>query len=150
MFKETEQNSMIEKKLIKKDTTHSGQGADKDDQEKSVLAVIAAMPKPDRVIAERLHAIIKASAPDLSPKLWYTMPAYAKNGKVICFFRESHTPRPATGRALSVGAMRYLTFGFNEGANLDEGAIWPIAFAVTKLTAKAEAKIGALVKKAVS
>jgi len=108
------------------------------------------MPTTDRAIAERLHAIIKASAPGLSPKLWYTMPAYAKNGKVICFFRESHTPRPATGRAPSVGAMRYLTFGFNEGANLDEGAIWPIAFAVTKLTAEAEAKIGALVKKAVS
>ncbi len=124
--------------------------AKKADGEAAVLAAIAAMPEPDRAIGERLHAIIKASAPALSPKLWYTMPAYAKDGKVICFFRESHTRRPATGRAPSVGAMRYVTFGFNETANLDEGAMWPIAFAVTELTAAAEARIGALVKKAVS
>jgi uncharacterized protein YdhG (YjbR/CyaY superfamily) len=124
--------------------------AKKADGEAAVLAAIAAMPEPDRAIGERLHAVIKASAPDLSPKLWYTMPAYAKDGKVICFFRESHIRRPATGRAPSVGAMRYVTFGFNETANLDEGAMWPIAFAVTELTAAAEAKIAALVKKAVS
>jgi uncharacterized protein YdhG (YjbR/CyaY superfamily) len=119
------------------------------DSEAAVLAAIAAMPRPDRDVAERLHAIIKASAPSLSPKLWYTMPAYAKEGKVICFFRESHT-RPATGRAPSVGAMRYVTFGFNEWAHLDDGAMWPIAFAVTDVTAAEEARIRALVKKAVS
>ena len=122
----------IEKKASKQS---EGEGA--------VLAAIAGMPRPDRAIGERLHAVIKASAPTLSPKLWYTMPAYAKEGKVICFFRESHT-RPATGRAPSVGAMRYVTFGFNETAKLDEGAMWPIAFAVTEVTAAEEAKIGAL------
>jgi uncharacterized protein YdhG (YjbR/CyaY superfamily) len=126
----------------------SGQAKNKVDGESAVLAAIAAMPEPDRSIGERLHGVIKASAPTLSPKLWYTMPAYAKDGKVICFFRESHT-RPATGRAPSVGAMRYVTFGFNEWANLDEGGFWPIAFAVKKLTPAVEAKIGALVKKAV-
>jgi hypothetical protein len=120
------------------------------DGEAAVLAAIAAMPEPDRAIGKRLHAIIKASAPALLPKLWYTMPAYAKDGKVICFFRESHTRRPATGRAPSVGAMRYVTFGFNEAANLDEGAMWPIAFALKELTAAEEARIAALVKKAVS
>ena len=94
------------------------QASNESDGEEKVLAAIAAMPKPDRDIAERLHAIIKASAPSLSPKLWYTMPAYVKEGRVICFFRESHT-RPATGRAPSVGAMRYVTFGFNEWATPD-------------------------------
>ena len=128
----------IEKKASKQS---EGEGA--------VLSAIAAMPRPDRDVAERLHAIIKESAPALSPKLWYTMPAYAKEGKVICFFRESHT-RPATGRAPSVGAMRYVTFGFNEWANLDEGAMWPIAFAVTNVTAVEEARIGAVVRKAAS
>ena len=123
---------------------------DNPDGEAAVLARIDAMPEPDRSIGFRLHAIIKASAPGLSPKLWYTMPAYAKDGKVICFFRESHMPRPATGRAPSLGLMGYVTFGFNETAKLDEGAIWPIAFAVKELTAAAEAKIAALVKKAVS
>lgn len=122
---------------------------DKSEGEQAVLEAIAAMPGPDRVLGERLHAIIKASSPVLSPKLWYTMPAYAKDGKVICFFRQSHT-RPATGRAPSVGARRYFTFGFNETANLDEGSMWPIAFAVTELTSAEEAKITALVRKAVS
>ncbi len=125
------------------------QAAKKTDGERAVLATIAAMPARDRAIGERLHAIIKASAPALSPKLWYGMPAYAKNGKVVCFFRNSHT-RPATGRAPSVGAMRYATFGFYDAANLDDGAMWPVAFAVTKLTAAGEARIAALVKKAVS
>ena len=124
------------------------QAAKKADEESAVLAAIARMPQPDRAIGERLHAVIKASAPTLSPKLWYTMPAYAQDGKVICFFRESHT-RPATGRAPSVGAMRYVTFGFNETAKLDEGALWPIAFAVKELSAAEEAKIAALVKKAI-
>ncbi len=123
--------------------------SDKAEGKAAVLAAIARMPEPDRSIGKRLHAIIRASAPGLSPKLWYTMSAYAKDGKVICFFRESHT-RPATGRAPSVGAMRYVTFGFNEHANLDEGAMWPIAFAVKDLTPAAEARIAALVKKAVS
>jgi uncharacterized protein YdhG (YjbR/CyaY superfamily) len=130
-----------------KNTTN--QTANKADEERAVLAAIAAMPEPDRTIGIRLHAIIKASAPTLSPKLWYTMPAYASDGKVICFFQESHT-RPATGRAPSVGAMRYVTFGFNETAKLDEGALWPIAFAVKELTSAEEAKIAALVKKAIS
>jgi uncharacterized protein YdhG (YjbR/CyaY superfamily) len=118
------------------------------EDERAVLARIAEMPEPDRAMGERLHAVIKASALVLSPKLWYTMPAYAKDGKVICFFRESHT-RPATGRAPSVGARRYMTFGFNETANLDEGAMWPIAFALMELTAAAEKQISELVKKAV-
>ena len=129
-------------------------GADKkatkrSDGEAAVLAAIAAMPEPDRTLGDLLHAIIKASAPALSPKLWYGMPAYARDGKVVCFFRESHT-RSATGRAPSVGAMRYVTFGFYDAANLDEGSMWPVAFAVTELTATEEARIAALVKKAVS
>jgi uncharacterized protein YdhG (YjbR/CyaY superfamily) len=97
------------------------------------------MPEPDRALGERLHAIIKASAPTLSPKLWYGMPAYAKDGKVVCFFRDRQKFKE-----------RYMTFGFNEDANLDEGAMWPIAFALKELTAAEEARIGALVKRAVS
>ena len=104
-----------------------------------MLAKIAAMAGPDRAMGERLHAIIKASAPALSPKLWYGMPAYAKDGKVVCFFRDTQKFKE-----------RYMTFGFNEDANLDEGAMWPIAFALKELTAAEEARIGALVKKAVS
>ncbi len=124
--------------------------SDKAEGEDAVLSAIAAMPGPDRALGERLHEIIKASTPALSPKLWYGMPAYAKNGTVICFFRQSHSSRPATGRAPSVGARRYFTFGFNEAANLDEGAMWPIAFAVTELTPAVERRITALVKRAVS
>ena len=112
---------------------------DKADGESAVLAKIAEMPEPERAMAKRLHAIIKASAPALSPKTWYGMPAYAKDGKVVCFF----TPA-------SKFNSRYATFGFNDTANLDEGALWPVAFALTELTAAHEAKIGALVKKAVS
>jgi hypothetical protein len=112
--------------------------ADKADGESAVLTTIAAMP--DRAIGERLHAIIKASAPALSPKLWYGMPAYAnKDGKVICFFRSTQKFKE-----------RYMTLGFNQEANLDEGHMWPIAFALKELTAAEEARIGALVKKAVS
>ena len=146
----SEGNKKMERNQTRKAIAQYGQRAEDTDGERDVLERIAAMPNPDREIGERLHAIIKASAPSLSPKLWYTMPAYAKEGKVICFFRESHTRRPATGRAPSVGAMRYVTFGFNEWANLDEGAMWPIAFAVTELTSAVEARISALVKKAVS
>jgi uncharacterized protein YdhG (YjbR/CyaY superfamily) len=112
---------------------------DKAEGERAVLAKIAEMPDPDRVLAERLHALIKASAPALSPRTWYGMPAYAKDGKVLCFF----TPA-------SKFKERYATFGFNATANLDEGTMWPTSFALTELTAADEARIGALVKKAVS
>jgi uncharacterized protein YdhG (YjbR/CyaY superfamily) len=107
--------------------------------ERDLLAKIAEMPEPDRAMAERLHAIINASAPALSPKTWYGMPAYAKDGKVICFFQAAHKFNT-----------RYSTFGFNEDAKLDEGAMWPTAFALTALTDAEEAKITALVTKAVS
>jgi uncharacterized protein YdhG (YjbR/CyaY superfamily) len=113
--------------------------ADKADGESAVLAKIAEMPKPDRAMAKRLHAIITASAPDLSPKTWYGMPAYAKDGKVVCYFQSAHKFKS-----------RYATFGFNDVANLDEGAMWPTSFALKELTAADEARIGALVKKAVS
>jgi len=112
--------------------------ADKSDGEGVVLEAIAAMPEPYRAMGERLHAIIKASAPALSPKLWYGMPAYARNGRVVCFFRGADKFKE-----------RYLTLGFNDVAHLDEGAMWPIAFALTGLTAAEEANIAALVKKAV-
>jgi uncharacterized protein YdhG (YjbR/CyaY superfamily) len=104
-----------------------------------VLAKIAEMRESDRALAERIHAIVKASAPDLSPKLWYGMPAYAKDGKIVCFFQSAQKFNT-----------RYATFGFNDTAHLDEGAMWPTAFALTKLTAADEARIGVLVKKAVS
>ncbi len=127
----------------KKETTlkqqKPGPRADKADGESAVLAAIAAMPEPYRAMGERLHAIIKASAPVLSPKTWYGMPAYAKDGKVVCFFRSGEKFKE-----------RYMTLGFNDAANLDEGHLWPIAFALTELTAAEEARIGALVKKAVS
>jgi uncharacterized protein YdhG (YjbR/CyaY superfamily) len=113
--------------------------AEKADGEKALLAKVAEMPEPDRAMAKRLHAIVKASAPDLSPRTWYGMPAYAKDGKVVCYF----TPA-------SKFKSRYATFGFNDEANLDEGAMWPTSFALTKLTAAEEARIDALVKKAVS
>ena len=113
--------------------------ADKADGDSAVLAKIAEMPAPDRAMGKRLHAIIKASAPALSPRLWYGMPAYAKDGKVVCFFQSAKKFNT-----------RYATFGFSDAANLDEGAVWPVAFALTKLTAAEEARIGALAKKAVS
>ena len=109
------------------------------DGESDVLAKIAEMPESDRVMAERLHEIVKASAPALSPKTWYGMPAYAKDGKVVCFFQSSQKFNT-----------RYATFGFSDGANLDDGAMWPVAFALEQLTAGDEARIAALVKKAVS
>jgi uncharacterized protein YdhG (YjbR/CyaY superfamily) len=108
------------------------------DGERNVLAAIAKMPEPDRTMGKRLHAVIKASAPDLAPKTWYGMPAYAKDGKVVCFFRGAHKFKE-----------RYAMFGFNDPANLDEGSMWPIAFALKKLSDAEEKKIGALVKKAV-
>src|SRR5829696_1527207 len=107
--------------------------------ESDVLAKIAEMPEPDRAMAERLHEIIKASAPALSPKTWYGMPAYAKDGKVVCFFQSAQK-----------FTSRYATLGFSDEANLDEGAMWPTSFALKELTAAEEARIGALVKRAVS
>jgi uncharacterized protein YdhG (YjbR/CyaY superfamily) len=122
-----------------KTATRPRSRADKADGESAVLAAIAAMPEPYRTMGARLHEIIKASAPTLSPKLWYGMPAYARDGKVVCFFRGGDKFKE-----------RYMTLGFNDEANLDEGALWPIAFALTELTAAEEAKIAALVKKAAS
>ncbi len=123
------------KKTAKKTTTRAG----KVDGEAEVLANIAAMPEADRAIGERLHAIVKATAPALSPRLWYGMPAYAKDGRVVCFFQGAQKFKT-----------RYATFGFQHEANLDEGHMWPVAFALTELTAADEAKIAELVKKAAS
>jgi len=111
----------------------------KADGEAEVLANIAGMPQPDRVLAERLHAIIKANAPVLSPRLWYGMPAYARDGKVVCFFQSARKFKT-----------RYATFGFQHEAKLDEGHMWPVAYALMELTDAEEAQIAALVKKAVS
>jgi len=113
--------------------------ADKAGGESDVLAKIAEMPASDRAMAKRLHAIIKASAPALSPRTWYGQPAYAKDGNIVCFFQPAHKFKT-----------RYATLGFSDKANLDEGAMWPTAFALKELTADAEARIGSLAKKAVS
>jgi uncharacterized protein YdhG (YjbR/CyaY superfamily) len=129
----------MDKTKTHKAAVRPGPRADKADEETAVLALIAAMPEPSRAMGERLHAIIKASGPVLSPKVWYGMPAYAKDGKVVCFFRGAEKFKE-----------RYMTLGFNQEANLDEGHMWPTAFALTELTAAEEARIGALVKKAVS
>jgi uncharacterized protein YdhG (YjbR/CyaY superfamily) len=120
-------------------TARRGPRGDKTDGESDVLAKIAEMPAPDRVLAERLHAIIKATAPGLSPRTWYGMPAYAKNGAVVCFFQSAQKFKT-----------RYATLGFSDKANLDDGAMWPTAFALTELTAADEARISALVKQALS
>ena len=130
---------MAEKKATKKAAARPGPGPDKADGEGAVLAAIAAMPAPDRALGERLHAIVKAGAPALAPKLWYGMPAYAKDGKVVCFFQSAQKFKT-----------RYATFGFMHEANLDDGAMWPTAFALKELTPAEEARIAALVKKAVS
>ena len=122
-----------------KTAARRGPRAAKADGESDVLAKIAEMAEPDRVMAERLHAIIKASAPALSPRTWYGMPAYAKDGNVVCFFQSAQKFKT-----------RYATFGFSDKANLDEGDMWPTAFALTELTADDEARIGALVEKAAS
>ena len=126
-------------KAAKKPAARPGPRADEADGESAVLAKLAEMPGPDRALGERLHVIIKASAPALSPRLWYGMPAYAKDGKVVCFFQSAQKFKT-----------RYATFGFMHDANLDEGAMWPTAFALKELTAAEEARIAALVKKAVS
>jgi uncharacterized protein YdhG (YjbR/CyaY superfamily) len=138
-FTDEERSAMKERAQELKAAGRRGPRADKADGESEVLAKIAEMPEPDRAMAERLHAIVKASAPALSPRTWYGMPAYAKDGKVVCFFQSAQKFKS-----------RYATFGFNDAANLDEGAMWPTAFALTELTAADEARIAALVKKAVS
>src|SRR5205809_8053941 len=126
-----------EERAAMKDRVQEMKGAG--DGESAVLAKIATMKEPDRTMGKRLHAIVTASAPALAPRLWYGMPAYAKDGKVLCFFQSAQKFKT-----------RYATFGFNDAAKLDEGAMWPVAFALTKLTGDDEARIGALVKKAVS
>jgi uncharacterized protein YdhG (YjbR/CyaY superfamily) len=136
-FTDEERAAMKERAQELKATARADK--DKADGENAVLAKIATMPKPDRALGERLHAIIKASAPGLSPKLWYGMPAYAKDGKVVCFFQSAQKFKT-----------RYATLGFSDKANLDEGTMWPVAFALTELTAADEGRIGALVKKALS
>ena len=138
-FTDEERVAMKERAQELKAAARRGPRADKADGESAVLAKIAAMPAPERAMGKRLHAIIKTSAPVLSPKLWYGMPAYAKDGKVVCFFQSAQKFKT-----------RYATFGFSDKANLDEGAMWPTAFALKELTAADEARIAALVKKAVS
>ena len=138
-FTDEERGAMKERAQEQKAAARRGPRADKADGESAVLAKIAEMREPDRAMAERLHAVIKASAPALSPRLWYGMPAYAKDGKVVCFFQCAQKFNT-----------RYATLGFSDEANLDEGAMWPTAFALTELTPAAEARIGALVKRAVS
>jgi len=137
-FTDEERAAMKERAQELKTEARRGPRADEADGESEVLAKIAEMPEPDRAMAKRLHAVIKTSAPVLSPKTWYGMPAYAKDGKVVCFFQSAQKFKA-----------RYATFGFSDQANLDEGVMWPTSFALTKLTAVEEAKIGALVKKAV-
>jgi uncharacterized protein YdhG (YjbR/CyaY superfamily) len=138
-FTDEERVAMRERLQELKADARRGRRAGKADGESALLGRIAALPQPDRAMAERLHAIIKANAPALSPKTWYGMPAYAKEGNVVCFFQSAQKFKT-----------RYATLGFSDKANLDEGHMWPTAFALKELTATEEAKIGALVKKAVS
>ncbi len=138
-FTEAERAAMKARARELKAEARRGSRAGKADGEGDVLAAIAELPEPDRAMAGRLHAIIKAGAPALSPKTWYGMPAYAKDGKVVCFFQSAQKFKT-----------RYATFGFSDSANLDEGSLWPVAFALKELTAAEEARILALVKKAVS
>ena len=138
-FTAEERAAMRERAQELKAEARRGPRATKADDEGAVLAKIAEMPEPDRSMAKRLHAIIKADAPALSPKTWYGMPAYAKDGKVVCFFQSAQKFNS-----------RYATFGFSDEANLDEGTMWPTAFALKELTAAEEARIAALVKKALS
>jgi uncharacterized protein YdhG (YjbR/CyaY superfamily) len=138
-FTDEERAAMRDRAQELKADARRGSRAGKADGESAVLAKITEMPEPDRALGERLHAIIKASAPALSPRLWYGMPAYARDGKVVCFFQGAAKFKT-----------RYATLGFMHEANLDEGVMWPTAFALVELTAAEEARIGALVKKAVS
>jgi uncharacterized protein YdhG (YjbR/CyaY superfamily) len=138
-FTDEERAAMKARAKELKTSARRGPRAAKADGESDVLARIAEMPESDRVMAERVHAIVTASAPALSPRTWYGMPAYAKDGNVLCFFRSAAKFKT-----------RYATFGFSDKANLDEGGMWPTDFALKELTAEVEARIGALVKKAVS
>src|SRR6059058_3671729 len=138
-FTDEERAAMKERVQELKAEARRGPRAKQADRESDVLAKIAEMPKPDRAMAERLHAIVKSSAPALSPRTWYGMPAYAKDDKVVCFFQSAHKFNT-----------RYATLGFSDKANLDEGALWPTAFALKELTAAEEARIAALVKRAVT
>jgi uncharacterized protein YdhG (YjbR/CyaY superfamily) len=138
-FTDEERGAMKERARELKAAARRGPRGDRADGEGDVLAKIAEMSEPDRALAERLHAVIKASAPALSPRLWYGMPAYARDGKVVCFFQGAQKFKT-----------RYATFGFSDEANLDEGAMWPTAFALMELTAAEEARIGELLKRAVS
>jgi len=138
-FTDEEKAAMKERAQELKAAARRGPRAAKADGENDVLAKIAEMPQPDRAMAERLHALIKASAPALSPRTWYGMPAYARDGDVVCFFQ--------SGQKFKT---RYSTLGFSDKANLDEGNMWPAGFALKQLTAAEEARIAALVKKAVS
>jgi uncharacterized protein YdhG (YjbR/CyaY superfamily) len=140
-FSEEERDAMKERVQELKTEARRGPRAKKEevDEESAVLAKIAEMPEADRVMSTRLHAIIKAAAPALSPKLWYGMPGYARDGKVVCFFQSAHKFKT-----------RYATLGFNDPAHLDEGGLWPVAFALKELTDAEEERIRALVQKAVS
>ncbi len=138
-FTEEERVAMKERAQELKAAARRGSRPDGAEAERAVLAKIAEMPDPDRTVGQRLHALIKANAPALSPRLWYGMPAYAKDGKVVCFFQAAHKFNT-----------RYTTLGFTDVANLDEGAMWPVAFALKELTAAEETAISALVRKAVS
>ena len=137
-FTDEERVAMRERLQEMKAEARRGSRTGGEDGESAVLAKIAALPQPDRAMAERLHTIIKANAPALSPKTWYGMPAYARDGNVVCFFQSAQKFKT-----------RYATLGFSDKAHLDEGHMWPTAFALKELTAAEEAKIGALVKKAV-
>lgn len=137
-FTEAEKAAMKERaKEVKKSSRRGGRDKAAED-EKDVVAKLAEMPEPDRTLGERIHAIIKTNAPTLAPKTWYGMPAYAKDGKVLCFFQ-----------AADKFGSRYATFGFNDIAQLDDGTMWPASFAITEMTAENEARIAELVKKAV-
>jgi uncharacterized protein YdhG (YjbR/CyaY superfamily) len=137
-FTAEERAAMRERVRELKAAARRGPHADTAEEERAVLARIAEMPEPDRSMAERIHAIIKASAPDLSPRTWYGMPAYARDGKVVCFFQSAQKFNA-----------RYATLGFSDAANLDDGAMWPTSFALKELTPAVEERISALVKKAV-
>ena len=138
-FTDDERAAMKERVQELKTSAGRGPRGDKTDGVSAVLAKIAEMREPDRAMAKRIHGIIKASAPALSPRTWYGMPAYAKDGEVVCFFQPAQKFKT-----------RYATLGFSDAANLDEGAMWPVVFALKELTATEEARISALVKKAVS
>jgi uncharacterized protein YdhG (YjbR/CyaY superfamily) len=137
VFSDAEREAMKER--VREQKAEARRGANRAEGENDLLAKLAEMPEPDRAMAKRIHEIITAKAPELSPKTWYGMPAYEKDGKVVCFFQPADKFKA-----------RYATFGFNDSANLDEGAMWPTSFALKKLTAAGEKTIGELVKRAVS